>query len=255
MTKLKDKIVLITGASAGIGLATAAEFAAHGSTLVLGARRVEKLHEVSETLAKDYAIATLALALDVTDEKSCETFISDAVARFGKIDILINNAGLARGTDKVADVSESDMREVFETNVFGLLRLSRLALKEMLPRNEGHIINLGSVAGYMPYEGGSVYCASKFGVRAITEALRLELLGTNIRASCVSPGLVETEFSRVRFRGDDDRAKRVYQGMMPLTAKDIAECILFIASRPPHVDIDDLIVRPVAQAGLKVHRA
>ncbi|KER09451.1 MAG: short-chain dehydrogenase [[Candidatus Thermochlorobacteriaceae] bacterium GBChlB] len=254
MTKLKDKIVLITGASAGIGLATAAEFAAHGSTLVLGARRIEKLQEVSKTLARDYAVTTLALALDVTDEKSCESFISDAVARFGKIDILINNAGLARGTDKVADVSESDMREVFETNVFGLLRLSRFALKDMLPRNEGHIINLGSVAGYMPYEGGSVYCASKFGVRAITEALRLELLGTNIRASCISPGLVETEFSRVRFRGDDDRAKRVYQGMMPLTAKDIAECILFIASRPPHVDIDDLIVRPVAQAGLKVHR-
>jgi NADP-dependent 3-hydroxy acid dehydrogenase YdfG len=254
MTKLKDKIVLITGASAGIGLATAAEFAAHGSTLILGARRIEKLQEVSKTLARDYAVTTLALALDVTDEKSCESFISDAVARFGKIDILINNAGLARGTDKVADVSESDMREVFETNVFGLLRLSRLALKDMLPRNEGHIINLGSVAGYMPYEGGSVYCASKFGVRAITEALRLELLGTNIRASCISPGLVETEFSRVRFRGDDDRAKRVYQGMMPLTAKDIAECILFIASRPPHVDIDDLIVRPVAQAGLKVHR-
>lgn len=174
---------------------------------------------------------------------------------FGKIDVLVNNAGLARGMDKVADVKEAEMREVFETNVYGLLRLSQLALREMLPRNSGHIINLGSVAGHLPYEGGSVYCASKFSVRAISEVLRLELLGTNIRVSLISPGLVETEFSLVRYRGDSDKAKQVYRGMTPLTGEDIAECITFVASRPPHVDIDEIIVRPVSQAGLKVHRA
>jgi 3-hydroxy acid dehydrogenase / malonic semialdehyde reductase len=254
MSRLTEKVVLITGASAGIGLAAAIEFAKHGANVVLGARRKEKLDAVAEAISKEHGVQTLPLALDVTDEHSCAAFISASVERFGKINVLINNAGLARGTDKVVDLSEADMREVFETNVFGLLRLTRLALKEMLPRNDGHIINLGSVAGYMTYEGGSVYGASKFSVRAITEVLRLELLGTNIRVSSVSPGLVETEFSMVRFRGDEERAKRVYDGIEPLTAEDIAECIAFIALRPPHVDIDDLIVRPVAQAGLKVHR-
>ncbi len=252
---LKDKVVLITGASAGIGRATAQVFAREGASLVLGARRKDRLEALASDLHHHYGVQVLPLTLDVTRAESCSAFINESIKAFGKIDVLINNAGLARGVDKISDVKEEDMREVFETNVYGLLRLSQLALREMLPRNSGHIINLGSVAGHMPYEGGSVYCASKFSVRAISEVLRLELLGTNIRVSLISPGLVETEFSLVRYRGDSDKAGQVYRGMTPLTGEDIAECVLFVASRPAHVDIDEIVVRPVAQAGLKVHRA
>jgi 3-hydroxy acid dehydrogenase / malonic semialdehyde reductase len=246
--------VLVTGASAGIGEATARAFAEAGATVVLGARRKEIIDSLAEELSKTHHHPALALQLDVTQEKSCEQFISESLKAFGKIDILINNAGLARGRDSVATLQETDMREMFETNVFGLLRLTRLALAEMLKTNSGHIINIGSVAGYGVYEGGSVYCATKFSVRVISETLRLELLGTPIRVSNISPGLVETEFSEVRFRGNSNKAKAVYAKTSPLTANDIAECIVFMANRPAHVDIDDLIIRPVDQAGFKIHR-
>lgn len=252
--RLEGKVVLVTGASAGIGLATAREFARHGATLWLGARRLEKVQSVAASTAAEFRVRAEAQALDVTDAASCERFISAAIEKFGRIDILVNNAGLARSTDTVAAQTDGDVLEMFETNVFGLLRLTRLALKSMLAHNAGHIINLGSVAGHLSYEGGSAYCATKHSVRVISEILRLELLGKNIRVSSIDPGLVETEFSIVRFRGDAEKATRVYSDMTPLTPEDVAECIVFAASRPPHVDVDTIIVRPLDQAGIKVFR-
>ncbi len=254
MSGLSNKVVLITGASSGIGEACAWAFAREGATLVIGARRLEKLTSIADKISTDHHVPVLPLRLDVTDAESCEQFISRAIETFGCIDVLVNNAGLARGRDTVATLQESDMREMFETNVFAVLRLTRLALGSMLKANSGHIINIGSVAGYGTYEGGASYCATKFGVRAISEALRFELLGTNIRVSSVSPGLVETEFSLTRFRGDREKARRVYEGYQPLRSEDIAECVVFAASRPPHVDVEEMIVRPIHQAGFKVHR-
>lgn len=254
MSRLSKKVVLITGASSGIGEACAWAFAREGATVVIGARRLEKLNAIADKISAECQVPVLALRLDVTQSDSCEQFISQSIETFGRIDVLVNNAGLARGRDTVASLQESDMREMFETNVFALLRLTRLALGSMLNADSGHIINIGSVAGYATYEGGAPYCATKFGVRAISEALRLELLGKNIRVSSVSPGLVETEFSLTRFRGDAEKAKRVYDGYKPLTSEDIAECIVFAASRPPHVDVEEIIVRPIHQAGFKVHR-
>ncbi|MGQ9806272.1 MAG: SDR family NAD(P)-dependent oxidoreductase [Chlorobiales bacterium] len=254
MSRLSKKVVLITGASSGIGEACAWAFAREGATVVIGARRLEKLNAIADKISAECQVPVLPLHLDVTNEASCEQFISSALERFGRIDVLVNNAGLARGRDTVASLQESDMREMFETNVFAVLRLTRLALGSMLNADSGHIINIGSVAGYATYEGGASYCATKFGVRAISEALRFELLGKNIRVSSVSPGLVETEFSLTRFRGDAEKAKRVYEGYKPLTSEDIAECVIFAASRPPHVDVEEMIVRPIHQAGFKVHR-
>jgi NADP-dependent 3-hydroxy acid dehydrogenase YdfG len=252
--RLKGKSVFISGASAGIGEAAARQFAAAGSSVFLGSRRVDRLEALCKELRDSYHIHAGYAHLDVQSEESCREFMDQGLSLLGHCDILINNAGLARGRDFATDLKEEDMREMFETNVYGLIRLTKMTLKSMLDRGSGHIINLGSVAGYMSYAGGSVYCATKFGVRAFSESLRYELLGKNIRVSCVSPGLVETEFSVVRFNGDESKAKEVYKNMTPLTADDIAECLTFVASRPIHVDIDDLIVRPTEQAGLTVHR-
>ncbi|MDX2129324.1 MAG: SDR family NAD(P)-dependent oxidoreductase [Chloroherpetonaceae bacterium] len=252
--RLKGKTIFISGASAGIGEAAARQFAAAGASVFLGSRRTDRLETLCKELLDSYHISASYSYLDVQSETGCQEFIDKGLAEFGHCDILINNAGLARGRDFAADLKEEDMREMFETNVYGLIRLTKMALKPMLHRGSGHIINLGSVAGYMSYAGGSVYCATKFGVRAFSESLRYELLGKNIRVSCVSPGLVETEFSVVRFKGDESKAKEVYKNMTPLTAEDIAECLTFVASRPAHVDIDDLIIRPTEQAGLTVHR-
>jgi 3-hydroxy acid dehydrogenase/malonic semialdehyde reductase len=255
MSSLQNKIVLITGASAGIGLATAEAFAEAGAALVLGARRLDKLKSLATSLKEKHNVAILPMALDVTDEKSCETFIHTALEKFSQIDVLVNNAGLARGTSPVATQAETDVREMFETNVFALMRLTRLALVPMLEKESGHIINLGSVAGHGVYEGGSAYCSTKHAVRVISEGLRLELLGKKIRVSSVDPGLVETEFSLVRFSGDAEKASKVYQGYTPLSPRDVADCIVFAASRPLHVNVDEIIVRPLDQAGFKVNRS
>jgi 3-hydroxy acid dehydrogenase / malonic semialdehyde reductase len=253
-TSLKEKVVLVTGASAGIGLACAERFAAEGATVVMGARRADKLQTLATELSEKHNAKILPLTLDVTDAESCQFFIAESLDAFGKIDVLINNAGLALGKDTLATISEVDVRDMFETNVFGLLRLTRLALRHLLEQNAGHIINLGSVSGHDVYEGGGVYCATKFSVDAITRTLRYELLGKNIRVSEISPGLVETEFSLVRHRGDRETAAKTYHGMTPLSAQDIAECAVFIAAAPAHVNVDELILRPVQQAGFKVYR-
>lgn len=246
---------MITGASAGIGKSTALAFAAEGTHLALGARRVELLEDVARQIRDQFGVWVWTKPVDVCDTASVEAFVQDCHQEFGRIDILLNNAGLALGTATVANGVDGEWETMLNTNVMGVLRTTRAVLAFMLKQDfGGHIINLGSLAGHLSYPGGSVYCASKHALRAITETLRLEVHGKPIRVSSVDPGLVETEFSQVRFRGDVERAAKVYQGMIPLTADDIAECVVFIASRPPHVNIDKILINPTDQAGLQVHR-
>ncbi len=242
-----SKHVVITGASSGIGAAVAQTLAAEGYRLSLGARRVERLAKVVADACHS--------PLDVTDEASVERFLATAQAAHGPIDILINNAGLARGLERIADADGVAWREMMETNVLGLLHVTRRVLPQMLARDTGHIVMLGSIASYQTYEGGSVYCASKRAVSSITEAIRLETHGTAIRTTSIDPGQVDTEFSLVRFSGDQEKADATYQGTIPLTAQDIADCISFALSRPPHVNIDCMLVKPTDQSAVhKVYR-
>lgn len=254
MAMLVGKVVFITGASSGIGRAAAVAFAREGSRLALAARRLDRLEDLNRELAQTEADVFIQ-HLDVRDVDAAASVVEDVQAHFGQIDVLVNNAGLARGLRPVEKGEETDWREMMETNVMGLLWVTRAAIPIMRRQGTGHIINLGSVAGHESYPGGSVYAASKHAVRAITQTLRQELLGSNIRVSSVDPGLVETEFSLVRFSGDAERARSVYKGLRPLGPDDIAECIVFVASRPPHVNVDEIIVKPTAQAtSTMVHR-
>jgi NADP-dependent 3-hydroxy acid dehydrogenase YdfG len=238
---------VVTGASAGIGAAIARQLHALGHHLSLGARRHERLEEVCPTAWHG--------ALDVTDEASVEAFLTGARAAHGPIDILVNNAGLARGLEQVADADGVAWREMIETNLCGVLHVTRRVLPEMLRRHSGHIVMIGSIAGHEAYEGGSVYCATKAALASLTEAIRYETLGSGVRVTSIDPGLVETEFSIVRFRGDRDRAAKVYAGTRPLTAEDVAECVRFAITRPAHVNIDSMLVKPTDQASVKrVHR-
>jgi NADP-dependent 3-hydroxy acid dehydrogenase YdfG len=255
---LKNKWVLITGASSGFGAAAARAFGAEGAKLLLGARRVERLKKVAAESLKAGAAAAHAHELDVTKTSSVETFIAWAKSKIqapASLHVLINNAGGAHGLDTVATGKDADWEAMIQTNVLGVLRVTRAALP-LLPHDAGaSIINIGSTAGHTAYEGGAVYCAAKAGELQITRALRMELNGTGIRVGTVDPGLAETEFSLVRFKGDVDRAKNVYKGINALTAEDIAEILLWVASRPPHVNIDELLVKPVDQAAMhKIYR-
>jgi NADP-dependent 3-hydroxy acid dehydrogenase YdfG len=259
---LENKWVLITGASSGFGAAAARAFGVKGAKLLLGARRVDRLKITAAEALKAGAAAVHFHKLDVSRTSSVEAFIAWARKKIGSrksetrgLHVLINNAGGAHGLDTVAEGKDADWEAMIQTNVLGLLRVTRAALP-LMPRNAGaSIINIGSVAGHTAYEGGSVYCAAKAGELQITRALRLELLGTGIRVGTVDPGLAETEFSLVRFKGNAARAKKVYEGTNPLTAGDIAEILVWVASRPPHVNIDELIVKPIDQAAIgKVHR-
>lgn len=241
--------IVITGASAGIGEETAILFAEKGWKVIIAARRVDRLEALSKRLAKKNHDNAVALELDVTDDQSVKNFAANALkACDGQIDVLFNNAGLALGVDHVATGNVADWDVMINTNITGLLRVTRELLPAMKMKNHGHIINMGSIASSVVYEGGSVYCATKHAVRAITKTLRLELNGTAIRVSLIDPGMVETDFSLVRFKDDQDRAKSVYKGLKPLTPKDIAECILFMADRPSHVNIDEIVLMPIAQA-------
>jgi 3-hydroxy acid dehydrogenase / malonic semialdehyde reductase len=253
---LKNKWVLITGASSGFGAAAARAFGAEGAKLLLGARRVDRLKTVAAGAGKNGAAAAHFYELDVSKTESVEEFISWARKKIcrQKLHVLINNAGGAQGVDTVAEGKDADWETMFQTNVLGILRVTRAALP-LLARDAGaSILNIGSVAGHAAYEGGSAYCAAKAGELQITRALRLELLGTGIRVGTVDPGLAETEFSIVRLK-DAAKAKKVYEGMTPLAAEDIAEILVWIAGRPAHVNIDELIVKPVDQAAVgKVFR-
>jgi 3-hydroxy acid dehydrogenase / malonic semialdehyde reductase len=255
-SSLKNKWVLITGASSGFGAAAAAAFGAEGAKLLLGARRVDRLKSVATDAKKNGAAAAHFYGLDVSKTESVEEFVSWARKKIGrqKLHVLINNAGGAQGVDTVAEGKDADWETMFQTNVLGILRVTRAALPLLAHDAGASILNIGSVAGHTAYEGGAVYCAAKAGELQITRALRLELLGTGIRVGTVDPGLAETEFSIVRLK-DAVKAKKVYEGMTPLVAEDIAEILVWIAGRPAHVNIDELIVKPVDQAAIgKVFR-
>ncbi|HEX9116513.1 MAG TPA: SDR family NAD(P)-dependent oxidoreductase, partial [Anaerolineae bacterium] len=208
----------------------------------------DRLEELSAELKKDYNTETLTLTLDVREREQVRQVLGNLPEAWQAIDILLNNAGLSRGLEKLFVGDIQDWEEMIDTNVKGLLYVTRTVLPGMIARGRGHVINLGSIAGHEVYPNGNVYCATKHAVEALNRALRLDLLGTPIRVSSVDPGMVETEFSLVRFHGDEGRAKKVYQGLQPLAAEDIADVILFCATRPPHVDIQDVVVMPTAQA-------
>lgn len=241
----REKIAIVTGASAGIGAAAARALAAAGFRLVLGARRMDRLREVAEPLG------ATALPLDVTSAESVQAF----AAQVPEAHLLVNNAGMAHGVDQIADAMDGDWTAMWETNVLGVLRMTRAFLPALEASGDGHVINLGSVAGFETYVGGAGYTGTKHALRAFTRTLRLELLGKPVRVTEIAPGLVETEFSTVRFAGDAERAKAVYRGLDPLVAEDVADCIVWAATRPSHVNIDEIVVRPRDQAtATLVHR-
>jgi len=259
--RLAGKWVLITGASSGFGAAAARAFGAQGAKLLLGARRVERLAKTAVAARKAGAAAVHYQALDVAQTASVDAFLAWAKlmiqgrSKKGALQVLINNAGGAQGMEPVATARDEDWEAMFQANVLGVLRMTRAALP-LLPHNAGaSIINIGSIAGRQAYAGGAAYCAAKAGELAITRALRLELLGTGIRVGTVDPGLAETEFSLVRFKGDVAKANAIYAGMNPLVAQDIADILVWVASRPPHVNIDEILVKPTDQAEMgKVYR-
>ena len=234
MAGLGGKTAIVTGASSGIGAAIARALATNGARVAGGARRAEQLE------------TEIALELDVTDPASCERFVEQAVDELGGLDILVNNAGLGLGREPFDAGTEEDEETVLETNVHGLLRMTRLCLRHI--RDGGHIVNMGSIAGRQPYENAAVYIASKYAVRGFTYALREDLLGRPIHLTTVDPGLVESNFSRVRFRGDEEKAAAVYANTKPITPDDVAECVIFAVTRPPHVNIDELVVKALAQS-------
>jgi 3-hydroxy acid dehydrogenase / malonic semialdehyde reductase len=254
-SSLAGKWVLITGASSGFGAAAALAFAEERCHLVLGARRVDRLEQIAAEAERVGSPLAVFRALDVSQTPSVEAFMAWMRAHTQRIDVLINNAGGAKGLDTVATGRDEDWEFMLQTNVLGLLRMTRACLPLMVPHPGSTILNIGSVAGRIAYEGGSAYCAAKAGEIQITRALRLELCGTGVRVGTIDPGLAETEFSLVRFKGDATKAKKVYEGMTPLTAGDIAETLVWVASRPSHVCIDELVIKPTDQATIhKVHR-
>ena len=234
MGALQGKTAVVTGASSGIGAATAQALRREGARVAVGARRADRLQ------------GDVALELDVTDPASCERFVERAVDELGGLDVLVNGAGLALGREPFDESAEEDERIVLETNVAGLIRMTRLCLPHL--RDGGHIVNLGSIACRQAYENAALYVASKFAVRGFTYALREDLLGRPIRITTVDPGLVETDFSLVRFRGDTGKARAVYEGVEAMRPDDVAECIVFALTRPPHVNVDELVVKALAQS-------
>lgn len=251
----RGKVAVVTGASSGIGRQTALALARAGFDVAVGARRKERLADLVDEIARETGKAAYAAALDVTSVPSIDAFVQGVIGHFGVVHVLVNNAGKALGRDPVETADEADWQEMLDTNVMGLMRMTKRFLPHIVASGDGHIVNLGSIAGHESYAGGSVYCATKFAVRAITEALRHELLGKPVRVTSIDPGMVETEFSLVRFHGDASEAAKVYQGVRPLTADDIADCIVFAVTRPAHVNIDEMIVTSIDQAGARVfHR-
>jgi 3-hydroxy acid dehydrogenase / malonic semialdehyde reductase len=241
---LIDRTVLITGASSGIGAACAQAFAGAGARLVLCARRADRLAEVAGALDAEVHQATL----DVRDRAAVDAFLSDLPAAWSDLDLLVNNAGLAAGFGPLQEGDPEDWDRMLDTNVRGLLNITRPVARAMAGRGRGHIINIGSIAGRETYPGGAVYCASKAAVDRITKGLRMDLLGTGVKVSTIDPGMVETEFSVVRFAGDRERASEVYEGMTPLTPDDVAEAVLWVADRPAHVQVADIVIFPTDQA-------
>ena len=245
---LKGKIVFITGASSGIGAATALAFAAEGARLLLAARRASKLAEVASEARTRGAEAVHSIDLDVRDHRKVQDAIDTLPEEWTGIEVLVNNAGLSRGLDKLYMGKIEDWEEMIDTNVKGLLYVTRAVVPGMVVRGHGHVINLGSTAGELVYPGGAVYCATKAAERSINDGLRQDVLGTPVRVTSVDPGMVETDFSLVRFHGDHERAAKVYKGVTPLTPEDVAEVIVWAANRPAHVNIARVLMTPVQQA-------
>ncbi len=242
------KTVLITGSTSGIGAATAETLAKNGFRLVITGRRTDRLLQFRDKLVSEFNAEVHALRFDIRSNEETKTAIGSLPESFARIDILINNAGLAAGLSTLQEGSVEDWEQMIDTNIKGLLYITRLVSPGMISRKCGHIVNISSIAGRETYPLGNVYCATKYAVEALTKGMRIDMLPYDIKVSSVSPGAVSTEFSLVRFKGDTDRARSVYNGFTPLMAEDIAETILFVVTRPPHVNIDDILVMPTAQA-------
>jgi 3-hydroxy acid dehydrogenase / malonic semialdehyde reductase len=248
------KIALITGATAGIGKAIAEKFAAEKINLIITGRREERLIELSVSLEQNHHIEVLPLCFDIRDREAVENAVSRLDENWAKIDVLINNAGLAAGLNLFQDGKFDDWEQMIDTNIKGLLFITRLVVPGMISRKSGHIINIGSIAGKEVYQRGNIYCSTKFAVDAITKSMRIDLLEHGIRVSQISPGLVETEFSNVRFKGDQAKAEAVYKGYKPLSGSDIADVAWFIFNAPAHVNIADVIVTPTSQANVYLNK-
>jgi len=252
---LSGSVICVTGASSGIGAACAAAFAARGCRLLLSARRMERLEEVAAGLEREYRVEVRLDRLDVRDRAAVESWASRLRPPWSGVRVLVNNAGLARGLAPLHEGAIDDWEEMVDTNLKGLLYVSRAVLPGMVERGLGHVINIGSIAGHEVYPGGNVYCATKHAVAAVTRGLGIDLLGSGVRVSSVDPGMVETEFSRVRFHGDIDRADSVYRGLDALTAADVADAVVFCATRPAHANVREMILMPTAQAtAVHTHR-
>jgi serine 3-dehydrogenase len=250
MNKLKNKTAFISGASSGIGKASAAAFASEGANLILAARRIERLKELENELVNKYNIKVLSLQLDVRKLSEVKKAIASLKDDWRNIDILLNNAGLARGLSKIYEGDTDQWDEMIDTNIKGLLYVSRSIIPLMVERQRGHIINLGSLAGHESYPNGNVYCATKYAVKGLSKGMRFDLYDKNIRVTSVDPGMVVTEFSEVRFSGDKAKADKVYEGIKPLSAEDIADTILWCATRPEHININEVLITPTAQASV-----
>jgi len=248
MSLLNRKITFITGASSGIGKACAEVFAKEQSHLILSARRIERLKTLAKKLEKAHGIKIKCLKLDIRNYDEVKEAIDSLESNWKKIDILINNAGLSRGLDKIHEGKKEDWDEMIDTNVKGLAYVTRHVLPLMVKRKKGHVINIGSTAGHDVYPSGNIYAATKFAVKALSQSTRYDVLDKGIKVTSVDPGMVETEFSLVRFSGDKERAKKVYTGIKPLSANDVAETVLFCATRPQNVNINQVILTPLAQA-------
>ena len=244
------KIALVTGATAGIGTATAEILAENGFNLIITGRRKKLLDNLKNELGVKYKSDVLALNFDIRDYKKCEEAIDKLPPLWKNIDVLVNNAGLSLGLSPIQDGLVDDWERMIDTNIKGLLYITRIVAPLMIKKGSGHIVNISSIAAKETYEGGNVYCATKHAVDALNKGMRIDLLKHNIRVTSISPGMVETEFSIVRFKGDKARADKVYEGLTPLNAEDVAQAIWFAVSRPPHVNINDMLIMPTAQANI-----
>ena len=255
MNRIVGRTILVTGATAGIGLACARAFAREGARLVILGRRQERLFSLVEELMAEHGVDVLGRSVDVRDRRAVEALRDDLADRDFMPDVLVNNAGKARGLDLLHQGDPEDWDEMIDTNLKGLLYVTRAFLPRMVERDHGHVVNIGSTAGRWTYPRGNVYCGTKFGVKGISEGMNMDLAGTKVRVSSVDPGLVETEFSEVRFHGDEERAEKVYQGYTPLTPEDIADVVLFVVNAPEHVDLFNVVVMPTDQRhSMVVHK-
>lgn len=255
MKRLTGKTAIVTGASSGFGEAIARTLAAEGANLAIGARREDRLMKLGSELSEKEKVSVFAQKLDVQETESVTAFVEGTLRYHKGVDMLVNNAGLALGRRELATADEADWVQMMETNFMGTFRMAKAVLPTMGILKKGHIVNIGSISGHLPYEGGAGYCGTKFAVKAMSQALRLENVERGIKVSLIDPGLAETEFSLVRFKWDEEKAKDVYQGMTPLSAQDVADAVLYVVTRPEHVVIDEMILTPLAQGGVhKVHR-